>query len=95
MKARVLPALVGPAEFLWAPMLPGWINFTFQLTLFFVCSTVLGINPLPIGISIVGTHAYLVYLGSKDMHFSDVFTSFLNYRHPNKNLYRTAEREYE
>ena len=95
MRDMVLKAVAQPPKIFWGPVLPVILNLGIQFPMMFMAMGIWSINPLMFVISILLTHAMVVFAGTKDPHLSAMIQAFGQTNVVSRNIYSEKGNKFE
>lgn len=87
MRELILKAVANPPKILWGPFLPTMINIAIQFPIMFM-GIGFNVNPLVFLISIILAHLFVISVGVKEPHISNMLQAFGQAYIKTTNLYK-------
>ncbi len=93
MREPILKSVAMPPKVLWAPMVPALANLAVQTPCVFFGIAIWDLNPLWIISTIIPVHIFLIIVGFKEPHLSNMLKSQGKFAKSYKSVYPEGGRK--
>lgn len=90
MRAQIMPVVANPKQFLFAPFELAIVNIVIAIAIMLLLIGVIKMTPFISLLPLVGGHAFLVVLGTRDQHLTTILQASGKYPSRKRNIARVT-----